>query len=38
MIYIIITSSMILTIVPPKIPLFEDSATQTYGIYKQLKE
>ncbi|MDD2180951.1 MAG: DUF6512 family protein [Bacilli bacterium] len=37
-IYAIIILFMILTIVPPKLPLFEDPTTHTYGIYKQLKK
>ena len=37
LIYIVIVSFMILTIVPPKLPLFEDPVTRTYGIYKQKK-
>ncbi len=38
MIYVIIFSIMILTIIPPQLPLFEDPITHTYGIYKQNKD
>lgn len=37
MISIIIISFIILTITPPKLPLFEDAKNHTYGINKEIK-
>lgn len=38
MIFIIIISFITLTIIPPKLPVFEDAKKHTYGINKAIKE